>query len=38
MAARLTPAAEAISRAVVRLYPFSSRHFFAASSRASRLL
>ena len=34
----LPPAAVAMSRAVVRLYPFSKRHFLAARSKASRLL
>src|SRR5262245_57799435 len=33
----LTFAAWAMSRTVVRSYPFSSRHFFAAASRSSRL-
>src|SRR4029077_10580190 len=36
MAARLTPEAAAMSRAVVRAYPFSIRQRFAPASRASR--
>src|SRR5215470_9060410 len=36
MAARLTPEAAAMSRAVVRAYPFSIKQRFAPASRASR--